>query len=116
MGKPPLLHDKACPYKMMDYTYAYAVQVLRTHLLRRTTLRNGNKKTQAPADAGACVVSCWLKKEGEPKKMASLKKQMLPSARRVATCRDCTLRNIFEHQAFICNIPPAVATGRDPTS
>ena len=87
MGKPPLLHDKACPYKMMDYTYAYAVQVLRTHLLRRTTLRNGNKKTQAPADAGACVVSCWLKKEGEPKKMASLKKQMLPSARRVATCR-----------------------------
>ena len=90
MGKPPLLHDKACPYKMMDYTYAYAVQVLRTHLLRRTTLRNGNKKTQAPADAGACVVSCWLKKEGEPKKMASLKKQMLPSARRVATCRDCS--------------------------
>lgn len=41
MGKPTLLHDK-----MMDYTYAYAVQVLRTHLPRRTTLRNGNKKNR----------------------------------------------------------------------
>ena len=37
----------------------------------------------------------------------------LVGSRLVATA---TLRNIFEHQAFICNIPPAVATGRDPTS
>ena len=29
----------------------------RAHLPRRITRRNGNKKTQAPADAGACVVS-----------------------------------------------------------
>ena len=36
----------------------------------------------------------------------------LVGSRPVATA---TLRNIFEHQAFICNLPPAVATGRDPT-
>ena len=29
----------------------------RARLPRRVTRRNGNKKTQAPADAGACVVS-----------------------------------------------------------
>ena len=34
-----------------------------------------------------------------------------PSNRRVATA---TLHDIFEHQAFICNIPSTVATGRDP--
>ena len=95
----------------MDYTYAYAVQVLRTHLLRRTTLRNGNKKTQAPADAGACVVSCWLKKEGEPKKMASLKKQMLPSARRVATCRDCR-RDVANECLMLKYVPQGCSRDR----
>ena len=47
--------------------------------------------------------------------MASLKKQMLPSARRVATCRDCR-RDVADE----CLMPKyitqsAVATGRDPT-
>lgn len=50
---------------------------------------SSDKKTQAPADAGACVVSCWLKIEGEPKKqIASLKNKcfhQLVGSRPVAT-------------------------------
>ena len=77
--------------------------------------RSGQRLPVFPQKSSPCRLLFLVQAESSVHLILVNRRRLHPlvGSRLVATA---TLRNIFEHQAFICNIPPAVATGRDPTS